>query len=290
MIDLTDRTQLGAYLKDQRLWLKKEASQHFLVDREIVDAITRVANLKPTDTVLEIGPGVGTLTQALAEEVTDGLVLAVEYDQRLVNLLRENFKPFHQVKIVHSDFMRFDLSSIETDKAGYKVVSNLPYHLTGAILRQLTNPALEEHQPAQMVLMIQKEVADRLLAVPGTRSRGMPTILTEVYGRVERVVDVPHSCFFPPPEVDSTVVNCVRRKRPLSIPEAQAIIRLAKAGFSAKRRTLANALAGSLRQTKDRVEGWLKIAAIPILARAEDLDFASWQKLVAIVGAEITTS
>jgi 16S rRNA (adenine1518-N6/adenine1519-N6)-dimethyltransferase len=290
MIDFSDRTQLGDYLKSHGLWLKKEASQHFLVDRDTVDAITSAAKLKSTDTVLEIGPGVGTLTQALAEEVTEGLILAIEYDPRLVKLLRENFKPFHQVKIIHNDFRRFDLTSIETGPAGYKVVSNLPYHLTGAILRQLANPDLETHQPTEMVLMLQKEVAERLLAMPGTRARGMPTILAELYGRVERVVDVPRSGFFPPPEVDSMVVKCVRRKRPLAAAEAQAIIRLAKAGFAAKRRTLANSLMGSLHQPKDRIEGWLKTATIPPLSRAEDLDFNAWQKLVKVVGSDVSQS
>ena len=287
MIDLTDRVQLATYLKDQHLWLKREASQHFLTDRETLDAIVRAAQLQPADVVVEIGPGLGTLTESLAEEVTEGLILAIEADVHLVKLLRENFKPFHQVKVIHHDFLRFDLTSIEADLNGYKVVSNLPYHITGAALRMLVDPVLETQQPKEMVLMVQKEVGERILAAPGTRSRGLPTILAELYGRVEKVVEVPRGAFFPPPEVDSMVIHCVRRKQPLRAEKAQAIIHLAKAGFAAKRRTLANALSGSLHQPKERIQGWLTATSIPLLARAEDLEFFAWQALADKIATDL---
>lgn len=287
MVNLADREQLVTFLKDQRLWLKREASQHFLVDTRTVEATVSAADLAADDVVLEIGPGVGTLTHALAEEVTAGLVLAVEYDVRFVKLLRDAFKHNPHVKVVHADALKFAFQDIQPGPRGVKVVANLPYHLTGALLRQLMDPALCDDQPSLMVLMMQREVAERLLAPPGSSARGMPTVLAELYGTVTAVAEVPRMSFFPPPEVDSMVVKFVRHRRPLAGATGESVLRLAKAGFAAKRRTLANALAGSLAQPKQQVADWLAAAKIPLLARAEDLDLASWQKLLRAISIDL---
>lgn len=277
MIDFTDRKQLIDYLRFHGIRLDRRAGQHFLIDGRVLDRIMQAAELAETETVLEIGPGVGTLTQRLAAAVPRGLVLSVERDASLVDGLRRYFKPQSQVKIVHEDILRFNPREVEGD---YRVVANVPYQITGAILRQFLTFGNPTHPPTRLVLMIQREVADRLLGAPGSSDRGVLTILRELFGPAERVTDAPAAAFFPPPEVDSTVVRIDRAVEFQENPAlASGILAVARAGFSAKRRTLANALAGSWRLPKGEVEKLLRDAEIAPLARAEDLDLVAWQRL-----------
>ncbi len=293
MLDLTDRDELILYLKAHRLWLKKAIGQHFLIDRPALDQIVQVAELQPDDRVLEIGPGVGTLTQALASSVPDGLVLAVEKDFKLVTVLRDQFKNRKNVKIVHEDALRFlqeierldpsaDEAGMSDRRLGWKFVANLPYNLTGQILRLLFEPTSHPPLLTLHVLMLQKEVVDRLLAPPGTSERGILTILRELYGPAQQVVTVPKTAFFPVPAVDSAVIH-IDHYPPYPSIEARRIIWLAKCGFSAKRRTLENSLAGSLHQSKSQIASWLAAAKISTSARAEDLDLVAWQQLTTLL-------
>jgi len=178
---------------------KPKLGQHFLADEAIVERIIDVATLPKDAMVVEIGPGKGVLTRALNAAVPEGTVLAVEYDFALVEFLREHVSK--RVKVVHADALLFDYTAVQ---APYHVVSNLPYQITSPILHQLigsTNP------PETMTLMMQREVAERLVAAPHTRERGLLTIIVEWYGLVVHAFDVPPEAFIPPPKVWSSVVR-----------------------------------------------------------------------------------
>lgn len=277
MVDFTDRGQLINYLRFHGIRLDTSAGQHFLLDASVIDKIIAAANLSKDESVLEIGPGVGTLTQALAAAVPSGLVLGIERDGRLVRVLRSYFADHKQVKVIHSDILAFNPREMHGD---YQVVANLPYQITGAILRQFLTFGAEAQPPRRLVLMMQREVANRLLAVPGTRDRGVLTILRELFGPASRVVDVPAGAFLPAPEVESTVVAIDRDATMQADPDqAHLVLSVARAGFSAKRRTLANALVGSWHLPKGEIEQLLAKLEIPALARAEELTLPQWQAL-----------
>lgn len=278
MIDLTDRQQLIDYLKMHRLWLDKKSGQHFLIDKSILHQIVAAAQLTPNDRVLEIGPGVGVLTHELAQAIPDGLLLAVERDQRLVDVLRDEFKGWDQVKVVHEDILRFPLVSM-AENGPYHVVANLPYQISGAVVRKLFD-LTSVATPVSVVIMLQREVVDRLLAKPGSSDRGVVTIITELFGEAERVLDVSADRFFPVPAVDSAVIRVVRHKE--FFPEAEQIIRLAKAGFAAKRRTLENGLSATFRLPKETVGTYIARAQIDPMARAENLTIEDWQRLTQV--------
>ncbi len=274
MLDLSSRDQLVNYLKLHNLWLDKKSGQHFLVDGAVLDKIIASAELTGSETIVEIGPGVGTLTQRLGAAVPKGLVLAIERDPRLVHLLREFFDDSQNIKVVHEDVLRYDVREIERP---YRVIANLPYQVTGAILRLFVR--FDEYAPESLILMMQREVADRLLAPPGTSERGILTVLRELFGEAELVTTVPPESFFPPPQVNSAVIKITRHKKPMGGIAPEALLAIARAGFAAKRRTLANALHGSLRLPKDQVGEILTRAGVPALHRAEDLALPDWVRL-----------
>lgn len=282
MIDLSLREDLIQYLKAHQLWLDKKSGQHFLINGHILDEIIGAADVRPGDRVVEIGPGVGTLTQRLAEAaVPDGLVLAIERDARLVRLLREFFKDSSTVKVIHEDVLRYDVRDLEQP---YAVVANLPYQITGAILRLFLR--FDAYAPEKLVLMMQAEVAERLLAKPGVSARGTLTVLRELFGDAELVAMVSPESFFPPPQVNSAVIKIVRHKQPISEIEPEAILAVARAGFSAKRRTLANALSASWRLSKAAIDKRLAMLDINPQARAEELQLAQWIQLAEHIGRE----
>jgi len=286
MIDLTDRGQLLEQLKKRGLWLRKESGQHFLIDQSVLDQIIEVAELQSNDTVIEVGPGVGTLTTALAQGVPEGLVLAIEKDPRLVATLRDDFKSRRNVKIVHEDGVRF-IQEIERDEsrieAGtWKLIANLPYNITGQILRQIFEPKSPITDPVRIVLMLQKEVVDRLLAKPGSSKRGILTIAREAGWDARLVTDVPAAAFFPVPQVDSAVILMVPRVDGVPLDVRRRILHLAKLGFAAKRRTIENTLSAGLHLAKEEVAIRLAGAGIESRQRAEDLTFTDWQAVVAV--------
>lgn len=280
MLDLTDRGQLIEQLKKRGLWLRKESGQHFLIDRAVLAQIIEAAELSSTDTVVEVGPGVGTLTAALAQVLSDGLILAVEKDPRLVATLRDDFKSRRNVKIVHEDGVRFVTEFQKTQDSPWKLVANLPYNISGSILRQLFTDEEGSHPAARLVLMLQKEVVGRLMAETGSSQRGILTIAREVGWDAQLVVDVPATAFFPVPQVDSAVILMTpRHENELSLTERRQILHIAKLGFAAKRRTIENTLSAGLHLPKQEVATRLVKAGIEPRLRAEDLALAHWQAL-----------
>lgn len=267
------------FLKSHRLWLEKRSGQHFLIDAGILDKIVQAADIQPNTTVLEIGPGVGVLTERLARTPAH-LVLAVERDQKLVDVLRARLKNQSNVKITHQDILRFRFDQLE---GSWQVVANIPYQITGAIVREVTNFDLA-NPPRSLTLLVQQEVADRLLAQPGDNQRGIPTILVELYGHAQRIADVPANKFFPAPAVHSTVIRIERHITPPANPEeAEPALRLAKIGFAGKRRTIENSLAAGLRVSKGAVRAFLAQANVDPTLRAEDLSVTDWLRAAAAV-------
>lgn len=249
---------------------KKELGQHWLHDRDVLSHIADLAELTPDDTVLEIGPGLGTLTSELLKRA--GRVVAVEFDPDLARKLPGQF-PGKNLEVVNQDILSFDVSRLQK---GYKVVANVPYYITGKIVNMLT---ISQNKPSVAVLLVQKEVAERLAANPGNMS--ILAISAQVFADISLGNVVPAELFTPPPKVDSQVVVLHGRKEPLVRPEDERqFFRLVKAGFSEKRKKLRSSLAGGLGISKPEAEMMLERAAISPDARAEDLSIDDWLRLL----------
>ena len=247
---------------------KKHLGQHWLKDRRILADIANAAEITPTDTVLEIGPGLGTLTSELLSRADT--VIAVEFDNELATKLPGQF-PGKNLEIRNEDILDFDLDALPPD---YVVVANVPYYITSKIVQKLMTA---QNKPRIAVLLVQKEVAQRIAAHPGDMS--ILAIAAQVYAEAELDVEVPREFFTPPPKVDSQVIVLKTRPQPL-INDEKAFFRLVKAGFSAKRKKLRSSLAGGLGISKSEVEAMLLAAGISPDVRAEDLSIEDWRSLL----------
>lgn len=250
---------------------KKSLGQHWLKDREILATIADAGEIEATDTVLEIGPGLGTLTSELLKRAKK--VVAVEIDGDLARKLPGQF-PGKNLEVINQDILEFDLTQLPEN---YIVVANVPYYITSKIVRHLMT---SQNKPSRTVLLIQKEVAERIAAGPGDMS--ILTVSTQIYAEAELDILVPAEFFTPPPKVDSQVVVLHTRDEPLVQPEDEkAFFRMMKAGFSAKRKKLRSSLSGGLAISKPEAEALLVKAGIDPNARAEDLELTAWAQLVA---------
>lgn len=255
--------------------LKKSLGQYILTDETVVQKIIGAVSPKQSDTILEVGPGTGRLTRQLAGKVK--LLLAVEKDFRMAARLRRDLEyQVSSIKIIHQDILSFDETAIE---GPYKLVGNLPYNIASPIIRKFLE---SKHPPTFMVVMIQKEVAERITAPPGSSERGILTVMVEYYGKAQKLFDVTSDAFIPIPKIDSSLVKIVPNYQ-LSIINSninyQLFFRVVKAGFSAKRRQLCNSLAGGLHLPKTAVYDILKQARINGKKRAEDLSIKDWQRI-----------
>jgi 16S rRNA (adenine1518-N6/adenine1519-N6)-dimethyltransferase len=248
---------------------KKSLGQHWLRDRDVLAGIADEADLSKEDTVLEIGPGLGTLTSELLRRA--GSVVAVEFDPDLARKLPGQF-PGTSLTVVNEDILSFDLSRLP---AGYKVVANVPYYITSKIVERLMTVA---NKPSTVVLLVQKEVAQRLAATPGDMS--ILAVSAQLYAEVRMGDIVPAALFTPPPKVDSAVVILdMRPESQLGAMSEKTFFRVVKAGFSARRKKLRSSLSGGLAISKPEAEALLGAAAISPDARAEDLTIADWKRL-----------
>ena len=247
---------------------KKELGQHWLHDEAILQAIVEAANIQEEESVLEIGPGLGTLTQKLVESGAE--VLALEFDRDLIRGLVKKFNTL-PVKIVEGDIRSFDFRKMAPP---YKVVANIPYYLTSHLIRSMSET---ENPPTLAVLLIQKEVAVRLCAGAGDMS--ILAVTAQLYFDCLLDIEVPAHYFTPPPKVDSQVVVLRRRDTLLFDVEPSKFFRLIKAGFSEKRKTLRNSLSGGLAIEKTESESVLKGAGIDEGLRAQALSMQQWYDL-----------
>ena len=249
---------------------KKSLGQHWLKDPDILADIAEAAELTSDDVVLEIGPGLGTLTSRLLARANS--VTAVEFDADLARKLPGQF-PGKKLTVVNQDILQFDLNQLPKK---YKVVANVPYYITSKIVEKLMTA---ENKPSIAVLLVQKEVAERIAAEAGNMS--VLSVSVQVFAEAELDIEVPRQFFTPPPKVDSQVVILRTRNNPLITPEDQRdFFRIVKAGFSAKRKKLRSSLSGGLGIDKSVAEELLKNAGISPDARAEDLAIEDWKKLL----------
>ena len=243
--------------------MSKKLGQNFLIKRGIVDEIVHAAELTPGEPVLEVGPGIGTLTQGLAQSGAD--VTAIELDRRLLEVLDTTLASYDNVRIVHGDVLKLDVPTIMNHKP-FKVVANLPYYITTPIIMSL----LESKLPIErLVVMVQKEVALRMVAKPGTKDYGALSVAVQYYTEPDIVLDVPPKSFLPAPAVTSSVIRCVLRdKPPVDVIDEKLFFRVVKAGFAQRRKTFANTMK-TTGLSKDRIEELLAKAHIDGQRRGE---------------------
>ena len=254
---------------------KKELGQHWLRDDTILQAIVDAGNVAETDYVLEIGPGEGTLTQKLLD--TGAEVHALEFDRELIPKLKKKFSNCKKLAISWGDIRQFNYDELPKH---YKIIANIPYYLTSNLIRAISDT---ENKPEIAVLLIQKEVALRICAGPGQMS--MLSVAAQLHYECSLDIEVPATFFTPPPKVDSQVVALTRRTRPLFTVDEKKFMRLVKAGFSEKRKTLRNALAGGLSIDKEHSEGLLNKAGIDKVRRAQSLSLEEWHELYLAYGS-----
>lgn len=243
--------------------MSKKLGQNFLIKRGIVDEIVHAAELTVGEPVLEVGPGIGTLTQGLAQSGAD--VTAIELDRRLLEVLDTTLASYDNVRIIHGDVLKLDVPTIMNHKP-FKVVANLPYYITTPIIMSL----LESKLPIErLVVMVQKEVALRMIAKPGTKDYGALSVAVQYYTEPDIVLDVPPKSFLPAPAVTSSVIRCVLRdKPPVDVIDEKLFFRVVKAGFAQRRKTFSNTMKAT-GLTRDRIEELLAKANIDGQRRGE---------------------
>ena len=269
--NLTRPSEVRALLTQLDFHPSRVLGQNFLIDRNILNILLDAAELRPDDAVVEVGPGLGVLTAALLERAA--AVTAVEKDNRLAPYLRARFADEPRLTLIHSDVLECDLPAL-FPRPGGKLVANLPYAIAARLLVELT--ALP-HPPATIVVTIQREVADRLAAAPATDDYGLLSILMQRHYAVATVKHVAPSCFWPPPEVHSSIAKLVRRPAPLGGPADELALRdLLRHAFSRRRKTMAR----SLRDLVADPLPALAQAGIAPTARAEELAPEAWPALL----------
>ncbi len=256
----------------------KSFGQNFLTDPEVIDGIAGGAGLGPDDFVLEIGPGIGVLTAEICRRA--GKAASIEIDPHMVTVLHDTLAEFDNVHVIEQDVLKTDLKQIIEDEKGscshVKVLGNLPYYITTPIIMKL----LTEHVPAEcIVIMMQKEVAERICAEPGSRTYGALSVTVQYYCEVSMVMEVPRESFMPMPMVDSAVLRLdVRSKPAVEVKDEAMFFRCVKAGFSQRRKTLLNSLM-TMGESKERVKAALEEAGIDPKRRAETLSLEEFGRL-----------
>ena len=264
----------------------KRLGQHFLINQKIFQRIVQTANLSKKDIVLEIGPGLGTLTQELAQRVKR--VIAVEKDKRMVEILKDVLKDHQNIEIIHGDILsilRDFLRDCPSDTVlleqkdcirgtvPYKIVANIPYYLTSPLIRLLLE---SKNPPQEMVLLIQKEVAQRICAKPGKMS--LLAVAVQFYSRPKIISYVSKKSFWPQPKVDSAIIKISQIKKPKNI-NIEKFFQIVKAGFSSPRKQLANNLSQKLNLPREQIKSALAECSLNTQARAENLSVEDWINL-----------
>lgn len=260
---------------------KKSLGQNFLIDQNILGKIVGAAGLDKTMGALEIGPGIGALTEKLAGEA--GKVAAIEIDQRLLPILKDVLDPYPHIHVIHGDVLKLNLRELFESEfkevSGVSVVANLPYYVTTPILMKL----LEEELPLQnIVVMIQKEVAERMAASPGGKDYGSLSIAVQYYSEPELVCNVPHTVFIPQPNVESAVIRLkVRKQPPVEVDDQRFFFEVVHASFAQRRKTISNNLKSRFfpKEGRERLESLLAEAGIEPARRAETLSIEEFARL-----------
>ena len=271
-------------IKKYEFCFQKKFGQNFLIDGHVLDKIIAGAGVTKDDMVLEIGPGIGTMTQYLAEAA--GKVVAVEIDRNLLPILQETLADYDNVKVIHADVLFLDLEKLVQEENGgrpIKVVANLPYYITTPIIMAL----FEQHVPlANVTVMVQKEVAARMKSGPGSKDYGALSLAVQYYAEPYIVANVPCNCFMPRPNVDSAVIRLTRYEEPpVQVKDEKMLFKIIRASFNQRRKTLQNGLNNSseLNFTKDQIAAAIAEAGFSPSVRGEALTLEQFAKLTDIL-------
>ncbi|CDD66692.1 ribosomal RNA small subunit methyltransferase A [Firmicutes bacterium CAG:882] len=259
---------------------QKRFGQNFLIDGNVVEKIVREAGVTKDDFVLEIGPGIGTMTQLLCENARE--VAAVEIDTNLIPILKETLAPYDNVTVINEDILKVDIPALAQEKNGgrpIKVVANLPYYITTPIIMGL----FESHVPIDSItIMVQREVADRMQVGPGTKDYGALSLAVQYYAKPEIVLNVPPTCFMPRPNVGSAVIRLKKHETcPVKVDDAEFMFRLIRASFNQRRKTLANGLSNSseLTLSKEKIAEAIESLGVSPSIRGEALTLEQFAQL-----------
>ena len=258
----------------------KKFGQNFLIDTNVLNRIIAAAEITKEDCVLEIGPGIGTMTQYLAESARE--VVAVEIDRNLIPILEDTLSGYDNVTVINEDILKLDIQKIVEERNGgepVKVVANLPYYITTPIIMGL----FESHVPLKSItIMVQKEVADRMQVGPGTKDYGALSLAVQYYAKPEIVANVPPNCFIPRPNVGSAVIRLARHETPpVQVQDERKMFSLIRASFNQRRKTLVNGLcnAADLHLSREQVAGALEKMELPSTIRGEALTLEQFAEL-----------
>lgn len=289
-MNLLSPSEIKTLLEKHKTKPSKKFGQNFLIDKNVLDKIIETANIKNSDTILEVGPGIGTLTKELAERA--GQVICVEKDRNMISILSETLADYKNIEIIETDILDYKLQV-----ANYKVVANIPYYLTSPLIRKFLEDA---NPPTEIILMMQKEVAERICASPaeasaeegktGTRrrqgsgGRGMSLLAVSVqfYATAKIILKVSKNCFWPAPKVDSAIIKiipCLPAGRQKKQSNADLFFKIVKAGFSQPRKQLAGNFTKTLKMKRGEVEAWMTKNNLVPTQRAETLSVEDWQNL-----------
>ena len=270
----------AAVLEKYRFVFQKKYGQNFLIDPRVLDKIVAAAEISPDDFVLEIGPGIGTMTQYLCASARE--VAAVEIDKALILILEDTLKDFDNVQVINEDILKVDVGALAREKnqgRPIKVVANLPYYITTPIIMGL----LEGHVPFESItIMVQKEVADRMKTGPGSKEYGALSLAVQYYVEPEIVANVPPNCFMPRPRVGSAVIRLTRHKNPpVDVLDEKLMFRLIRASFNQRRKTLVNGLKNSpdLDFSREEIEAAITAIGKPLTIRGEALTLKEFAAL-----------
>lgn len=269
-----------AVLQKYNFHFQKKFGQNFLIDTHVLERIIAEAGVTKDDFVVEIGPGIGTMTQYLCEAA--GAVAAVEIDKNLIPILHDTLSEYDNVDIINQDILKVDIAALAEEKNGgkpIKVVANLPYYITTPIIMGL----FESHVPIESItVMVQKEVADRMQCGPGTKDYGALSLAVQYYAKPEIVANVPPNCFMPRPSVGSAVIRLTRHEKPpVEVVDEKLMFRLIRASFNQRRKTLVNGLknASDLSFSKEQIEAAIEAIGQPLTIRGEALTLEQFAAL-----------
>ena len=280
MSDLVNAQNTAQVIKKYGFSFQKRFGQNFLIDEHVLDKIIDAAGIEKTDGVIEIGPGIGTMTQRLCERA--GKVRAIEIDRELIPILSETLGGYDNVRIINADVMKTDMAALIADEfegMKVKVVANLPYYITTPIVMAL----LEQHLPLENItIMVQKEVAQRMQATPGSKEYGALSLAVQYYADTYIAANVPPNCFMPRPKVGSGVIRLtVRKDPPAEVTDEKLMFELIRAAFNQRRKTLVNAVANyaGLSFSKEEVAGALSALGLGQNVRGETLNLQQFAAL-----------
>lgn len=288
VMHLGNPTNTIAVLNRYGFSFQKKFGQNFLIDENVVEKIVRDAGVTKDDFVLEIGPGIGTMTQILCENARE--VVAVEIDDKLISILTEDTLSWYDnVTVIHEDILKLDIVKLANERNGgkpIKVVANLPYYITTPIIMGL----FESHVPLDSItIMVQKEVADRMQVGPGTKDYGALSLAVQYYAKPQIILNVPASCFMPRPNVDSAVIQLTRyEKPPVEVKDEHLMFRLIRASFNQRRKTMTNSVGNSpeLSVSKEQMAAALEKCGLSATVRGEALTLAQFAELANVLSED----